>query len=219
MGKLVFFVIGHKLLMDFDLCSPTRLVFFYIDHILLVDFDLYASTRLVFLTLVSHCWWILTCALPSSLLFDIGQSQLVDFDLYGPTRLVFFDIGHLLMNFDLCASTRLLFLTFVSHCLWTLTCALPLVLSFLHWSSVTVGGLWIVRSHSSCLFHTGQTLLVDFDLCAPTRLISLTLVNHCCWTSVRSCAPTHPTRLFFFTLVSHNWWTWFACALPLVFSV
>ena len=109
MDKLVFFVIGHPLLMDFDLCSPTRLVF---------------------LTLVSHCWWILNCVLPSSLLFDIGQSQLVDFDLYGPTRLFFFDIGHLLMNFDLCASTRLVFLIFVSHCWWTLTCALPLVLSF-----------------------------------------------------------------------------------------
>ena len=27
-----------------------------------------------------------------------------------------------------------------------------------------------MRFHSSCLFHTGQVLLVEFDLCAPTRL-------------------------------------------------
>ena len=40
----------------------------------------------------------------------------------------------------------------------------PLVLSFRHWS-VAVGGLWLVRSHSSCLFETGQPLLVDFDFC------------------------------------------------------
>ena len=25
--------------------------------------------------------------------------------------------------------------------------------------------------HSSCLFHTGQSLLVDFDLCASTRVV------------------------------------------------
>ena len=46
--------------------------------------------------------------------------------------------------------------------------------------------------HSSCIFDTDQSLLVDFDLCAPTRLV-------------------------FFTLVSHCWWT-LACALPLVLS-
>ena len=28
-----------------------------------------------------------------------------------------------------------------------------------------------MRSHSSCLFDTGQSLLVDFDLCASTRLV------------------------------------------------
>ena len=28
-----------------------------------------------------------------------------------------------------------------------------------------------MRSHSSCLFDTGQPLLVDFGLCAPTRLV------------------------------------------------
>ena len=43
MGKLVFFDIGHPLLMDFNLCAPTRLIF---------------------LVLVSHCWWILACSLP-----------------------------------------------------------------------------------------------------------------------------------------------------------
>ena len=72
--------------------------------------------------------------------FDIGHPLLVDFNLCASTRLVFVDIGHLLLvDFDLCASTRLVFLTLVSHC-WTLTCTLPLVLSFSHWS-VTIGGL------------------------------------------------------------------------------
>ena len=28
-----------------------------------------------------------------------------------------------------------------------------------------------MRSHSSCLFDTGQSQLVDFDLCASTRLV------------------------------------------------
>ena len=43
-------------------------------------------------------------------LFDIGQPLLTYFNLYAPTRLVF--------------------LILVSHCWQTLTCALPLVLSF-----------------------------------------------------------------------------------------
>ena len=69
--------------------------------------------------------------LHSSCLFDTGQSLLVDFGLYAPTRLVFFDICQaLLVDFDLCAPTRLVFLTLVSRCWWTLTCALPFVLSF-----------------------------------------------------------------------------------------
>ena len=28
-----------------------------------------------------------------------------------------------------------------------------------------------MRAHSSCLFQTGKSLLVDFDLCASTRLV------------------------------------------------
>ena len=40
--------------------------------------------------------------------------------------------------------------TLISHCRRTLACALPLVLSF---------------------FHTGQSLSVDFGLCASTRLV------------------------------------------------
>ena len=107
----------------------------------------------------------------SSCLFHTGQSLLVDFGL--------------------CASTLLIFFTLINHCWWTLTCTLPLVLSFSHWS-VAVGGLWLVRFHSCYLFHTDQSLLVDFDLYASTRL-------------------------FFFTLVSRCWWT-LACALPLVLS-
>ena len=62
----------------------------------------------------------------SSCLFEIGQSQLVEFDL--------------------CVPIPLVFLTLVKHCWWTLTCTLPLVLSF----------------------DIGQSLLVDFDLCVPT---------------------------------------------------
>ena len=155
---------------------------FDIGQSLLVDIDLCAPTGLVFLTLVSHCWWTLSFFLlarfHSSCLFDIGQPLLVDIDLCAPIRLVFFDIGHLLLvDFDLCASTRLVFLTLVSHCWWTLTCALPLVLSFSHWS-VAVGGLWLVRSHSSCLFF-------------------LTLVRRCWWTL--ACA--FPLVLSFSTLV------------------
>ena len=69
MGKLVFFDIGHPLLVDFVLCAPTRLVFFDIDHLLLVDFDLRAPTRLIFLVLVSHCWWTLACVHPFVLSF------------------------------------------------------------------------------------------------------------------------------------------------------
>ena len=56
MGKVVFFDIGHPLLVDFDLCAPTRLVFVDIGQSLLVDFNFSVPTRLVFLTLVSHCW-------------------------------------------------------------------------------------------------------------------------------------------------------------------
>ena len=34
-----------------------------------------------------------------------------------------------------------------------------------------------MRSHASCLFDIGQSLLVDFGLCAHTRLVFLTLVS------------------------------------------
>ena len=150
----------------------------------------------------------------SSCLFDTGQSLLVDFGL--------------------CVSTRLVcFLTLVSRCWRTLTCVLPLVLSFSHWS-VAVGGLWLVYFHPSCLFDTGQSLLVDFDLCAPTRLVFFhtgqsllvdfglyastrlvffTLVSRCWWTL--DCVL--PPVLSVLTLVSRCWWT-LACALPLVLS-
>ena len=37
-------------------------------------------------------------------------------------------------------------------------------------------------SHSSYLFGIGQSLLVDFGLCAPIRLDFLTLVTYCWWT-------------------------------------
>ena len=84
---------------------------FHTGQSLLVDFDLCPSTRHVFFTLVSRCWWILTCALPLVLsFFDTGQSLLVDFGLCAPTRVVFFHICQsLLVDFGLCASTRLVF--------------------------------------------------------------------------------------------------------------
>ena len=35
-------------------------------------------------------------------------------------------------------------------------------------STPVLVGLWLVRSHSSFLFDTGQPLLVDFDFCFAT---------------------------------------------------
>ena len=133
----------------------------------------------------------------------------MDFDLCAPTRLVFFDIGQsLLVNFGMCSPTRLVFLTLVSSCWWTLTCALPLVLSFSHWS-VAVCGLWL----TSCLFHTGQSLLVDIGLCPPTRLLFFD-TGQSLFVDFGLCAPT---RLVLLTLVSRCLRT-LACALPLVLS-
>ena len=172
----------------------------------------------------------------SSCLFHTGQPLLVDFRLCASTRLVFFDTGQsLLADFGLCAPTRLFFffLTLVSRCWWTLACAFPFVLSFLTvvsrfwWTlacalplvlpfsqwAVAVGGLWLVHSHSSCLFDTDQSLLVDFGLCASTRLVFFD-IGQSLLVDFDLCAPT---RLVFFTLVSHCWWT-LAYALPLVLS-
>ena len=178
---------------------------FHTGQSLLVDFGLCTSTRLVF--------------------FDIGQALLADFDLCAPTRLVFFDIGQLLLvDFDLCAPTRLVFFILVSRCWWTLAC----VLSFSHWS-VAVGGLWLVRFLSSCLFHTGLSLLVDFGLCASTRLVFFD-IGQSLLVDIGLCASTRlvffdigqsllvefglcaPTSLVFLIVVSYCWWT-LTCAL------
>ena len=224
---------GQSLLVEFGLCASIRLVFFDTGQSLLVDFCLCAPTRLVFFTLVSRCWWTLTCALPLVLSFS-------HWSMCASIRLVFFDTGQsLLEDFCLCAPTRLVFFTLVSRCWWTLTCALPLVLSFSHWS--------MCASIRLVFFDTGQSLLVDFCLCAPTRLVFFTLVNRCWWTLTCAlplvlsfshwsmCASIRllffdtgqsllvdfclcaPTRLVFFTLVSRCWWT-LTCALPLVLS-
>ena len=186
-----FFYIGQVLLVDFDLCAPTRLVFLtLVSHCwwtLACAFPLVLS----FSTLVRRCWRTLACALPlvlsfshwavtvggfwlvhfhSSCLFDIGQVLLVDFSLCAPTCLVFltwYAWRHLtpcnmhgyIDRCVICMET----LTTMWYAWRTLTCALPLVLHFSHWS-VTVGGLLLVRFHSSCLFDTGQSLLVDFCL-------------------------------------------------------
>ena len=58
-----------------------------------------------------------------------------------------------------------------------------------------------MRSHSSYLFGIGQSLLVDFGLCVPTRLVFFgigqsLLVDFELYVS---------TRLVFFTLVIHCW--------------
>ena len=84
---------------------------------------------------------------------------------------------------------------------------------FLIWS-VAVGEFWLVRSHSSCLFfYIGQSMLVEFDLCVPTRLIFFD-IGQSLLAGFDLCAPT---RLVFLTLVNRCWWT-LACALQLVFS-
>ena len=72
-----------------------------------------------------------------------------------------------------------------------------------------VSGLWLVRSTRLVFFDTGQSLLVDFCLCASTRLVFFTLVSRCWWTL--ACAL--PLVLSFLTLVSRCWWT-LACAFP-----
>ena len=145
-----------------------------------------------------------------SCLFDIGQSLFVDFDLR--------------------ASTRLVFLTLVSHCWWTLTCALPLVLSFstlvtYYWWTLTCALPLVLSLFSQCwwtlpcallssrLFDIGQSQLVDFDLYGPTRLVFFD-IGHLLM-NFNLCAPT---RLVFLTLVvSHCWWT-LDCTIPLVLS-
>ena len=53
--------------------------------------------------------------------------------------------------------------------------------------------------HSSCLFDTGQSLLVDFDLCASTRLVFLTLVSRCRWTLACALPPDNRLGLHLFT--------------------
>ena len=105
-----------------------------------------------------------------------------------------------------------LFLTLVRRCWRTLACALPLVFYFLHWS-VAVGGLWLEHFHPSCLFHTGESLLVDFDLYASTRLVFFD-IGQSLLVNFGLCSPT---RLVFLKLVIYFWWS-LNCALPLVLS-
>ena len=122
-----------------------------------MTYDVTPRLYITCFTLVSRCWWTLACALPLVLSFSywsvaVGGLWLVlshSSCLFSHWSVAVFHTGQLLLvDFDVCASTRLVFLTLVSCYWWTLTCALPLVLSFSHWS-VTVGGLWLVRSHSS----------------------------------------------------------------------
>ena len=90
-----------------------------------------------------------------------------------------------------------------------------------------------MRFQSSCLCDTGQSLLVDFGFCAPTRLIffdtgQLLLMDFDLCASTRlvfvdtgqkllvDFGLRASTHLIFLTLVSCCWWS-FACALPLFF--
>ena len=100
---------------------------------------------LSFLTLVRRCWRTLTCELPLVLSFLTLVSRcwwILAWAL--PLVLSLFDIGQsLLVDFGLSASTRLVFI-------W-------------HWS-VAVGGLWLVRFHSSCLFWHWSVAVGEFWL-------------------------------------------------------
>ena len=51
-----------------------------------------------------------------------------------------------------------------------------------------------MRFHSSCLFHTGQSLFVDFGLCGSTRLVFFD-TGQSLLVDFGLCAPT---RLFIF---------------------
>ena len=83
-----------------------------------------------------------------------------------------FDTGQLLLvDFDLCASTRLVFCTRVSRCWSTLACAFPLVLSILTLVNRCWWTLALCAPNRLVFVDIGQALLADFDLCAPTRLV------------------------------------------------
>ena len=84
----------------------------------------------------------------------------------------FFDIGQsLLADFDLCAPTRLVFLTLVRRCWRTLTCVHPLVLSFFDIGQSLLADFDLCASTRLVFFDIDQALLVDFGLCSPTRLV------------------------------------------------
>ena len=57
-----------------------------------------------------------------------------------------------------------------------------------------------MRYHSSYLFNIGSSVLVDFGLCAPIRLVFFD-VCHLLLMDFDLCVPT---RLVFLTLVSHS---------------
>ena len=50
-----------------------------------------------------------------------------------------------------------------------------------------------MRFHSSCLFHTGQSLLVDFGLCASTRLVFFDTGQSLLLVDFGLCVPTRQT--------------------------
>ena len=58
-----------------------------------------------------------------------------------------------------------------------------------------------MRFHSSSLFDTGQSLLVDFGLCASTRLVFF-VIGQSLLADFDMCASS---RLVFLTLVNRCW--------------
>ena len=96
----------------------------------------------------------------SSFLFETGQSLLVDFGLCASTRLVFFDIGQaLLVDFGLYASTRLVFFD-IGFCkyflislylpLWKFLLYFLFVLSDVNLMSKCIW-LWSLLTSGSCI--------------------------------------------------------------------
>ena len=170
---------GQSLLVDFGLCTSIRLVFFDTGQSLLVDFGMCSPTRLVFLTLVSCCWWTLTCALPLVLSFSHWSVAVGGLWL---ASCLFHTGQSLLVDFGLCASTRLAFFTLVCRCWWTLACALPLILSFFDTGQSLLVDIGLCASTRLVFFDIGQSLLVEFGLCAPTSLVFLIVVSYCWWT-------------------------------------
>ena len=93
--------------------------------------------------------------------------------------------------------------TTARRCWWTLTCTLPLVLSFFYIGQSLLVDFGLCAATRLIFFDIDQSLLVDFDLCASTRLVFFDIGQ-----SLLVDFDLHaPTRLVFLTLISRCWWT------------